>query len=58
MAPEGSRKRLELLKEAAPHIIALISGLRTAMPLFDSRTTELYSEAYGCLLPVGCVAWL
>src|SRR5204863_2079844 len=27
-----------------------------AVQLFDSRTTELYPEAHGCLLLVGCLA--
>src|SRR5919198_1335328 len=38
------------------HIIALISMLQTAVQLFDSRTTELYPEAHGWILLVGCLA--
>src|SRR4029453_14534066 len=30
--------------------------LQTAVQLFDGRTTELYPEAHGCLLLVGCLA--
>ena len=37
------------------HLIALIGMLQTAVQLFDSRTTELYPEAHGCLLLVGVV---
>jgi hypothetical protein len=39
-----------------PHIIALIGVLQTAVQLFDSRTTELYPEAHGCILLVSCLA--
>src|SRR5215471_19106311 len=38
------------------HIITLIGMMQTAVQLFDSRTTELYPEAHGCLLLVGCLA--
>src|SRR5215470_2392749 len=39
-----------------PYIIALIGVLETTVKVFDSRTTELYPEAHGCLLLVGCLA--
>src|SRR5262245_34110488 len=38
------------------HIITLIGMLQMVVQLFDSRTTELYPEAHGCLLLVGCLA--
>src|SRR5262245_4271943 len=41
-----------------PQSIALIGVLQTALQLFDSRTTELYSDAHGCLLLVSCLAWV
>src|SRR5215831_14173662 len=37
------------------HVIALIGMLQTTVEVFDSRTTELYPEAHGCLLLVGCL---
>ena len=33
-----------------PHIIAPIGVLKTAMQLFDGGATELYPDAYGCIL--------
>src|SRR5262249_49315690 len=42
---------------AAPyqsHIIALVGVLKTTVEVFDSGTTELYPEAHGCILLVGC----
>src|SRR5215467_3695280 len=32
--------------------------MQTAVQLFDSRTTELYPEAHGCILLVGCLAYV
>src|SRR5215831_12168296 len=33
-----------------PYIIALIGVLQTTVQLLDSRTTELYPDAHGCIL--------
>src|SRR5712692_1061597 len=38
------------------HIIALIGVLKTTVEVFDSRATELYPDAHGCILLVGCLA--
>src|SRR5215510_16509496 len=38
------------------HIIALIGVLKTTVEVFDSRTPELYPDAHGCILLVGCLA--
>src|SRR5262249_53753691 len=38
------------------HIIALVGVLKTTVEVFDSGTTELYPEAHGCILLVGCLA--
>src|SRR5262249_10630174 len=40
------------------HIITLIGMLQMVVQLFDSRTTALYPEAHGCLLLVGCLAYV
>ena len=35
------------------HIIALIGVLKTLVEVVDGRTTELYSDAHGCILLLG-----
>jgi hypothetical protein len=38
------------------HIIAPIGILQMAVEVFDGSATELYPDAHGCILLVGCLA--